>query len=451
MNSDSKDNLLAGDQAALVASLRASAPYVHAHRGRTFVVHLPGAAAASPRFVNLIYDIALLTSLGVRLVIVFGARPQIDDALTQSGLSPRFSHDVRITDAEALACVRQAVGSLRMSYEAHLSTSLASTPMGGARITTVSGNLVTAKPIGVVDGIDHGYTGVVRRIDSASIEAHLASGHIVLLSCIGYSPSGEIFNLVAEDVAGATATALSADKLVLMHPGQAMHARFAEPSPGLTVEAARTLLDNDAIDLTTAEKAGLEAAITACSAGVERSHLVSFDSDGALLRELYSRDGLGTMVAADTYDAVRTATPEDLGGVLALIEPMTDAGLLVRRSREAVELDIDQYVVMARDGLITACSELIPYPDEAVGELACVAVHPSYRGSHRGASLLTEIEKRAQAAGLTQLFVLTTRAPHWFVEHGFITSDTDALPLVKRELYNHQRNSAVLIKPLTTV
>lgn len=445
------DNPLAIDQSALVAALRASAPYVHAHRGRTFVIHLPGEAAASPRFVDLIYDIALLASLGVRLVIVFGARPQIDAALATAGLTPCFSHGVRVTDAAALACVRQAVGSLQMAFEAHLSTSLASTPMGGARIATVSGNLVTARPLGVVGGVDHGHTGEVRRIDTASIDAHLARGHIVLLPCIGYSPSGEIFNLVAEDVAGATATALAADKFVLMHPGTAMHARFAESSPGLTLEAARALLDADNAGLSGPDRARLDAAIRACSTGVERSHLVSFETDGALLRELYSRDGLGTMVAADTYDAVRTATPEDLGGVLALIEPLAEAGLLVARSREAIELDIEHYVVMARDGLITACSALVPYIDEGVGELACVAVHPAYRGGDRGAILLAEVEKRARAADLTHLFVLTTRAPHWFVEHGFAASTIDTLPLAKRALYNYQRNSSVLIKPLSAV
>lgn len=436
------------DQTALVAALRASAPYVHAHRGRTFVIHLPGEAAASPRFVDLIYDIALLHSLGVRLVIVFGARPQIDAALAEAGLAPRFSDGARVTDAATLNCVRQAVGSLQMAFEAHLSTSLASTPMGGARIATVSGNLVTAKPVGVAGGVDHGHTGEVRRIDTASIDAHLARGHIVLLSCIGYSPSGEIFNLVAEDVAGATARALGADKFVLVHPGEAMHARFAESSPGLTVEAARAMLEAADAPLATADRARLAAAIQACLGGVERSHLVSFDTDGALLRELYSRDGLGTMVAADTYDAVRTATPEDLGGVLALIEPLAAAGLLVPRSREAIELDIERYVVMARDGLITACCALMPYAEEAIGELACVAVHPSYRGGNRAALLLAEIERRARLAGLDRLFVLTTKAPHWFVEHGFQPSSIAALPLAKQAMYNYQRNSAVLIKPL---
>ena len=433
---------------SLVAALRACAPYIHAHRGRTFVINLPGEAAASARFADLIYDIALLHSLSVRVVIVFGARPQIDSALAAAGLRTRFVNDVRVTDAAAMAGVKQAVGSLQMELEALLSTSLASTPMAGARIAAVSGNLVTAKPVGVAQGVDHGHTGEVRRIDTASIKAHLAHGHVVLLSCIGYSPSGEIFNLLAEDVATATASALAADKLILLHPGAAVHARFADTPPGLDIEAASALLERDGAALTAADRARLRAAIEACRAGVERAHLVSFDCDGGLLRELYSRDGLGTMVAADTYDALRTATPEDLGGVLALIEPLVAAGLLVARSREAIELDIEHYLVTARDGWVTACAALMPYAQETIGELACVAVHADYRGQNRAAQLLAEIERRARDRGLTRLFVLTTRAPHWFVEHGFVVADLAALPLEKRALYNYQRNSAVLIKTL---
>lgn len=432
----------------MVASLRASAPYVHAHRGRTFVIHVPGEAAASPAFADLVYDIALLASLGVRLVIVFGARPQIDAALADAGLATRFVDGVRVTDSAALACVKRAVGSLQMDMEALLSTSLASTPMGGARIVTASGNLVTARPVGIAGGIDHGHTGEVRRIDVASINDHLERGTIVLMSCVGYSPSGEIFNLYAEEVATATATALAADKFVVLHPGASLHERFADTPAELDIQTARRLLAAESAPLQAADRARLQAAINACQAGVARAHLVSFDTDGALLRELYSRDGAGTMIAADTYDITRTATADDLGGVLALIEPLAEAGILVARSREQIELDIGHYVVLERDGLITACCSLMPYAEEGVGELACVAVHPDYRGQDRAERLLVEVERRARAAGLARIFVLTTKTPHWFVEHGFAPADLDALPLAKRALYNYQRNSAVLIKTL---
>lgn len=443
------DTVAATRDPGFVSALRSSAPYVHAHRGRTFVIYLSGEAAQSPTFADLVYDIALLHSLGVRLVLVFGARPQVDATLSAAGIETRLVDGVRVTDTAALDCVKQAVGSLQMEIEALLSTSLASTPMGGARIVTASGNRITARPVGVAHGVDHGHTGEVRRVDAVSINGHLERGEIVLLSCIGYSPSGEVFNLFAEDVATATASALGADKLVLLHPGMAMHERLADTPAELSVDAAQALLADTDAAVSPADRARVRAALAACRSGVRRAHLVSFDSDGALLRELYSRDGAGTLIAADTYDTIRKATPEDLGGVLALIEPLADAGLLVPRSRDQIELDIAHYTVMERDGLITACCALMPYPDEHLGELACVAVHPEYRAQDRAAALLATIERQARQAGLTQLFALTTKTPHWFIEHGFKTDTLDSLPMAKRELYNYQRNSTVLIKALT--
>ncbi|HLQ84883.1 MAG TPA: amino-acid N-acetyltransferase [Salinisphaeraceae bacterium] len=432
----------------LVAALRTSAPYIHAHRGRTFVIHLPGEASHTATFTDLIYDIALLRSLGVRLVIVFGARPQIAAALAAAGIDTPFVNSVRVTSSAALPCIKQAVGSLQMDIEARLSTSLARTPMAGAHIQTVSGNLVTAKPLGVVAGVDHGHSGEVRRIDSQVIHAHLQRGHIVLLSCIGYSPSGEIFNLFTEEVASAAATALNADKLILLHAGSALHRQTSAIPAQLHLHAARQLLETSEPGLTAARRALLQTALSACRRGVSRAHLVSFEADGALLRELYSRDGDGTLIAGDIYDALRAATADDIGGILALTEPLQAAGLLIPRSREQLELDISHYLVMERDGMVTACCALFPYVQERMGELACIAVHPDYRNQNRAARLLAETEQRARASGLRQLFALTTRAPHWFVEHGFEPAGPERLPQAKRTLYNRQRNSNVFMKAL---
>lgn len=447
ISNDNKDNTQ-NTAEPLVTALRSSAPYIHAHRGRTFVIHLPGEATASTAFTDLIYDIALLRSLGARLVLVFGARPQIAAALADAGIESPLVNDKRVTTAEALDCVKQAVGSLQMDIEARLSTGLASTPMAGARVQTATGNMVTAKPVGITNGVDHGHTGEVRHIDTQAIHAHLDRGHIVLLSCIGYSPSGEIFNLLTEEVATAAATRLHADKLVLLHPGAALHERFENTPAELSIDAARQLLDDPDTDFDRIDRARLKAALLACRRGVSRAHLVSFDNDGALLRELYSRDGVGTLIAGDIYDTLRPATPDDLSGVIALIEPLESAGLLVPRSREQIELDIGHYLVMVRDGMVTACCALIPYASESAGEVACVAVHPDYRNGTRATHLLAEMEKRARRSGLTQLFALTTKAPHWFVEHGFKASDPLHLPVEKQALYNYQRNSAVFIKTL---
>ncbi len=437
--------------ADFVAVLRGCAPYVHAHNGRVFVIAFGGEAAERADFDQLIYDIALLQSLGAKLVLVHGVRPQIDQRLRTQDLEPLFHNSVRVTDRAALDCVKAAAGSLRMDIEARLSTSLASTPMGGARVRVASGNWITARPVGIRDGIDHLFTGEVRRVDVHSIRQVLEQDRIALLSPVGYSPTGEIFNVRAEEVATATATALGADKLVFVTPSSPDRWRAAASTGDAgqlsTVEAEVLLAGNDTLgDI---DRVYLHAALAATRGGVKRVHLVGQDADGALLRELYTRDGVGLMIYADAdYEATRDATIEDVGGVLALIEPLEQQGVLVPRSREQLELDIQHFNVIVRDGMAIACCALFPFPKNAMGELACVAVHPDYRRAGRAGALLKRVEAEARALGLKQLFSLTTHTPHWFIEHGFRKASIDELPMQKQRLYNYQRNSLVLIKDL---
>ncbi|SFF39710.1 N-acetylglutamate synthase [Fontimonas thermophila] len=436
--------------ADFVAVLRGCAPYVHAHNGRVFVIAFGGEAAERADFDQLIYDIALLHSLGVKLVLVHGVRPQIDARLKARGLERRFVDGVRVTDRATLECVKEAAGALRMDIEARLSTSLASSPMGGARIRVASGNWLIARPLGVRNGVDHQFTGEVRRIDVDTIRQVLDQDRIALLSPIGYSPTGEIFNLRAEDVATAAAIALGADKLVFVtptNPDQWRLAKDAGDAGQLSQAEGERLLADDA-RLTELDRTYLKAALAATRGGVKRVHLVGHD-DGALLRELYTRDGVGLMLYADPdYEATRDATIEDVGGVLALIQPLEQQGILVPRSREQLELDITHFNVIVRDGLVIACAALFPFPQNQMGELACVAVHPDYRRAGRAAALLKRIEAKARQLGLKQLFSLTTHTPHWFIEHGFRKTTVEALPVQKQRIYNYQRNSLVLIKDL---
>lgn len=437
--------------ADFVTALRASAPYVHAHNGRVFVVAFGGEVADRPDFDTFIYDLALLHSLGAKLVLVHGGRPQIDRELALRGLAPRFCGEFRVTDLAALDGVKAAVGSLRMEIEARLSTSLASTPMGGARLRVASGNWLTARPVGIRNGVDFQHTGEVRRIDVETLRAVLDQDRVALVSPVGYSPTGEIFNLRSTDVATAVATALGADKLVFVTTadprtwtlaedmGDAGQLSLAEGERLLV--AAQNLADQDRRHLTSALQAG--------RGGVKRIHLVGADAPGALLRELYTRDGVGLMIYADEhYEAVREASIEDVGGILALIQPLEDAGVLVPRSREQLELEIDKFDVMVRDGLVVACCALFPFAGQGMAEFSCVAVHPDYRRSGRAAALLARAEDTARKLGIGKLFALTTHTPHWFVEHGFRQGRPDDLPVQRQQLYNWQRNSAVLIKTL---
>lgn len=430
-----------------VQHFRASAPYIHAHRGRTFVIMFGGEAVASKDLRTLLYDVALLHSLGVRIVLVAGARPQIDEALARRGQEPRYERGLRITDEVALQCVKEAVGTTRVELESLLSMGLPNSPMAGARLRVATGNFVTAQPIGVVDGIDYQYTGKPRRIDSEAIVQRLDDGAIVVLTPIGYSSTGEAFNISSHDVAAATAVALRADKLIGLLE-----------EPGVFDDEGRTptqLTPGEAEEILVAGKTlghdverHLAAAIEACRGGVPRAHLVARQSDGSLLRELFTRDGIGTLVTSQTFEGVRPAVRSDIGGILALIEPLEEQGILVRRSREMLENDIERFTVIERDGMVVACAALYSYPKDAIAELACLVVHPDYRTSGRGDQLLQYLERQSLAAGLERMFVLTTQTSHWFRERGFEGCQLEDLPLARRSMYDQGRRSKVLLKEL---
>jgi len=192
----------------------------------------------------------------------------------------------------------------------------------------------------------------------------------------------------------------------------------------------------------------LAAAIAACQAGVPRAHLVARQDDGSLLRELFTRDGVGTMVTSETFEGVRPAVRGDIGGILTLIEPLEEQGILVRRPQAMLENDIDKFTVIERDGMLIGCAALYTYPDESIAEVACLVVHPDYRASGRGDQLLHYLERQCDAQGLGRLFVLTTQTSHWFREHGFDNCDLNELPESRRSHYDQGRRSKILLKPL---
>ena len=431
---------------AFVRWFRDSAPYINAFRGRTFVVMFGGEAVQNPQFANLVHDLALLNSLGIRLVLVHGARPQIDARLQALGAESRYHHGLRVTDGQALACVKEAAGSLRVEIEALLSMGLANSPMAGACIRVASGNAVVARPLGVIDGVDYQHTGEVRRIDSEALHAQLAQGSVVLLSPLGYSPTGEVFNLSAEDVAASAATFLRADKVLYLVEGQGLRDARRRPIRELSLAEADKVLASRR-RLPDAIRRLLGNAVHLCRHGVRRVHLVPRRIDGALLQELFTRDGIGTLISADRYEGIRHADIEDVAGILELIAPLEEAGLLVRRSRERLEMEIEHFMVVERDGMIIACAALYPLGGDAA-ELACLAVHTDYRGEGRGDALLAALEVQAREAGIRRLFVLSTRTLHWFRERGFVPTEPTALPAPRQALYNYQRNSKVFVKEL---
>lgn len=433
------------DASAFVDWFRASAPYIHAFRGKTFVIAFGGDAMQRGDFVDLVHDVNLLNALGVRLILVHGVRPQVEARLKQRGLETRYVQDLRVTDPEALECVKEAVGTARVEIETLLSLGLPNTPMAGAEIRVASGNFVTAQPSGVLDGVDLQFTGEVRKIAARAISDRLDGGEIVLLSPIGYSLTGEVFNLTLEDVATATAIALKAEKLVfLLDHGGTVDARGEPVSRIIASEAQRLARELPEGDM----KLYLPHAAKACRQGVRRVHLVSADVDGALLMELFTHEGAGTMVTRQSVEHLHPAGIDDVGGILQLIEPLEQAGILVHRPRELLEQEIDRFFVAELDGRTVGCVALYPFPDAQAGEMACLAVDPDFQGGGRGEALLTAVEDAARAQGLKRLFVLTTRTTHWFIERGFTLTSPDDLPAARKEMYNWQRRSKVLVKAL---
>jgi amino-acid N-acetyltransferase len=430
-----------------VTWFRQSSPYIHTHRGTTCVILFSGEAIVDTQFPNFIHDLALLHSLGLKLVLVYGARPQVLDCIKHNQLESQYHNNLRITDKPTLECVKQAVGAIRLEIEALLSAGVASLPSPHNQLKIVSSNFITAQPRGIVEGIDYHHTGVVRRVNTDAIKQQLDAGNIVLIPPLGYSPTAEIFNLSSRDVATATACALKADKLlILMEPNTPddiakdyIHSQLT-PSKA-TQQTCYTELPEEFRNY-------LSTAAAACQSGVKRTHLIDRQVDGALLLELFTRDGVGTMVTEESYDQIRQATIEDANGIIELITPLEQQGILVRRSRERLELEISYFTVLQRDGLIIACAALYPYPQHGMAELACLAVHPDYRNQGRADNLLQKIEQQALLQGIQQLFVLTTQTAHWFLERGFNAVSLDELPSERRNLYNYQRNSSVFLKVL---
>ena len=429
---------------------RHSAPYINAHRGRTFVIYVCGEAVDHDNFKHLVHDLNLLSSLGVKLVLVHGSRPQIAAARQQAGLIAKFEQGQAITTAEQMPLVTAVVGQQSAKLEALFSMGLANSPMQGSRIRTVRGNYIIARPIGINNGVDYAYTGEVRRIDAKAIRAQLELDNLVLISCLGYSPTGEGFNLSAERVAGQVATSLQADKLIVLGADSGITNSRGERVTELLTKAADRLVQQhqNQAEQWSDLSVYLDVLSAACAAGVKRGHLLSYQINGALLTELFSRDGSGTMLVKESYEKIRTATIDDAGGILELIRPMEQQGILVRRSRELLEAEIHYFSVIEMDGAIIGCAALYPFAEERQAELACVAINPAYRGAERGLVLLQHIEQQAGRLGLDQIFVLTTAAAHWFVENGFAPSTLAALPAAKQQLYNYQRNSKVFSKAL---
>lgn len=432
--------------AQFVRWFRDVAPYVHDFRGKTFVVAFGGELVYDGVLNTIIEDLSLLSALGIKLVLVHGSRPQVNEQLKLKGYTTQFGRGTEPTSAEALECAKEAAGEIRLDIEASFSQGLPNTPMSHAHIRVISGNFVTARPVGIIDGIDYQHTGAVRKLDINALNAVLNQGAIVLLSPLGFSPTGEAFNLAMEDLATSAAVTLHAEKLIFLTQDRTVRDENGGVDTELAREDADALLAGNTLDEDTA--AFLSHASRAVKRGVARAHLVPYTLDGSVLLEIFTHDGVGTMVVEDTLDDLRRATVDDVGAIVQLIEPLEADGTLVPRGRAVIERDVEQFTVLEHDGVIYGCVALNPYVDEGMAEMACLIVHPEWQGAGEGEILLRHIESRARAIGARRLFVLTTRTSHWFIKRGFVQGGVSDLPKTRQAHYNRSRNSLVFIKRL---
>jgi len=422
-----------------IGFFREAAPYIHLHRGKVFVIAFSGEVIEEESFSLLIQDIATLSALGARIVIVYGARPQVDKQLQLINHKIQLVEDMRVTDDLTLKIAKEIIGFLRIKIENQLSHALSKPPIINESLGILSGNFVTAKPYGIHHGTDFQHTGIVRKINNKLIKQLIHAGNIVLISSLGFSPTGEVFNLRYEDVASFTAKSIQADKLIFIH------ADTATPTADIELQHIDQFIETHP-----KQKRLLKHIKKAMQNGVERVHLISTKTKDGLFLELYTRDGIGTMFNASLYETTRQATIEDVSGIIELIEPLEAKGVLIKRSREQLELEIDKFSIIERDGKIIGCAALYHLTDTQMGELACLAVHPDYKGGERGDKLLKLIIQKAKNSKLNQLFVLTTQSIDWFKERGFQPGEINDLPDQKKALYNFQRNSKILIKNITS-
>jgi len=433
---------------------RSVAPYIHAHRSKTFVVAIAGELIAAGKLSAFAQDLALIHAMGIKVVLVHGFRPQVEEQLKAKGHVSKYSHGMRVTDAVALDCAQEAAGQLRYEIEAAFSQGLPNTPMAGSQIRVVSGNFITAKPVGVIDGVDFIHTGLVRRIDAVGIRQAIDFGALVMLSPFGFSPTGEAFNLSMEDVAASTAISLQADKLIYLTEVRGIPLDISDPDSAIDQELALADAEKLLASLPNPQQPTdtafyLQHAVKASKSGVDRVHIVPFSVDGSVLIESFTHDGVGTMIVDEKLESLREATADDIGGVLQLIEPFENDGTLVKRDRTEIERDIDFYTVIEHDGVIFGCAALYPYPEKQTGEMAALTVSPDVQGQGDGERILKRIEQRARALGLKSIFVLTTRTMHWFIKRGFEQVGPEWLPEARQRKYNWDRRSQVLVKTLS--
>ena len=435
--------------------IREAFQYQSRFRGSTMVFKIDFPVTEAPGFSFLMKDLALLSGIGFRIVIVPGTREAIDlvlrrhEIVSEYGVSPGLREPTRITTAQAIPFVEMAAFEVATRFMTGLSA---------GRVDAVIGNFVRARGLGVVDGVDMGHTGTVDKIYKDSIIRMLDSGAIPILPCIGWSPSGKPYNVPSDEIALAVSSALGAAKLFIVSAwGGIRRKRFPLPESvetrddgsivWLRPQEAETLVaafsGETPADAETAQALReLRLALSASRAGIERVHVIDGREEGAVLQELFSNLGAGTMIYADEFDSIRPLRSRNVPDVLRLMEPFMRKGTLVQRTAEQIQEQKDDYSVFVIDGSIRACGALHDWGG-GQGEIAAVASDPLYAGMNFGRKIVDYLIERARRKDMSRVFVLTTCTHDWFESLGFSEVPPDSLPERKLRVYDLERRSKV--------
>ncbi|MDO4877872.1 MAG: amino-acid N-acetyltransferase [Neisseria sp.] len=431
---------------AFVRDFREAAPYIDHLRGKILVIALSDGLLLPDKFRPIAADIGLLASLGVKTVLVYGCGRQAEVLARQVGIkaSPAAVQGCRVIGATLLNCAKQADGILRAGMEAALSAATAH-PLqrGRRRLRTASGNFLSARPAGIIEGVDTGAAGHVRKADTEAVRAALNTGAVVLAGPLASSLSGKTFWLETEEAAEALATALAAEKLIFLTDGD-----LGGLPANLSSAEAKALLDEGL--LPERLRAAVRAAVNAVGRNVARCQILSGPADGSLIGELFTREGNGasTSIAQNPFTHIRAADIGDIAEIAGLISPLAESGVLLRRSRAYLENHIGEFFVLEYDCRICGCIALRTFADDpSSGELACLAVAPEVRDGGCGEHLLDYLFDQARARGLKRLFALSTQTGEWFAERGFHAAPLSELPASRRAEYEASgRHSQIFVR-----
>ena len=437
-------------QSSFIQNFRLSAKYINLFNQNIFVIALSGYVFNEDQFVKIAQDINILHSLKIKVILVYGARPQVESILVKNKIPVRLLKNMRVTSSAALKHVIEVNGAIRNKIEATLST--IKSVSEGMRLS--SGNFLTAMPVGIIDGIDMESTGKIRGVDVEAIKNKLNHHEIVIVSPIGYSPIGQIFNLSYEQTAANIAAAINADKLIYYVDANGILNERGELIPELTSEKAHKLISHieekpspeSAQNLSYDDFNILKSSVFAIKNKIKKVHLINRHIDGSLIEELFTEKGSGTILTEFALENFRKATEGDLKDIYRILFPLEKRKIFIERDLTQIKGMINQFYILEHDKKFVGCVSLNSFKESL--ELASFSIEPKYQRLGFGKKLLKFCELEAKKLKYDEIFILTTQSEHWFAENGFKEKSKELMPTFKKKTYQSERNSKYLTKKL---